>query len=229
MTLDKLKAFIDILLVSRYTKLPRQEMCWGRIYDGYNLLVLSMMNKTEFNECQKHLHLSENNSLDMTDQFAKGSPLLNSINKECLSNCQPTEHISADESMVAFIGRHGAKQYIHGKPIKFGYKLWFMATLMGYFIQFRPYAGKDTIMEEYDDIGLGLGASVVANLAKILANVDDWNYHIAMDNFFTSAALVHCRHWNSKAKPEGSPFGTSKYFCEKWNFGVHLDSLKYVP
>ena len=36
-----------------------------------------------------------------------------------------------------------------------------------------------------------------------------------MDNFFTSAALVHCRHWNSKAKPEGSPFGTSKYFCEK--------------
>ena len=123
MTLDKLKAFIDILLVSRYTKLPRQEMCWDRKYDGYNLLVLSMMNKSDFNECQKHLHLNDNNSLDMTDRLAKGRPLLNSINKECLSNYQPIQHISADEPMVSFFGRHEAKQYIHGKPIKFDCKL----------------------------------------------------------------------------------------------------------
>ena len=29
--------------------------------------------------------------------------------------------------MVPYFGRHGAKQYIHGKPIKFGYKLWVMS------------------------------------------------------------------------------------------------------
>ena len=33
-----------------------------------------------------------------------------------------------------------------------------MATPMGYCIQFLPYGGKDTILQEYADIGLGLGA-----------------------------------------------------------------------
>ena len=55
--------------------------------------------------------------------------------------------------MVPYFGRHGAKQYIHGKPIKFGYKLWVMATSAGYCIQFRPYAGKDGRLNEYMDVG----------------------------------------------------------------------------
>ena len=42
-----------------------------------------------------------------------------------------------------------------------------MATPLGYFVQFRPYAGKDT----YADIGLGLGASVVAHLVNTLFNM----------------------------------------------------------
>ena len=39
-----------------------------------------------------------------------------------------------------------------------------MATPLGYCVQFRPCAGKDT----YADIGLGLGASVVAHLVNTL-------------------------------------------------------------
>ena len=85
---------------------------------------------------------------------------------------------------------HGAKQHIHGIPIKFGYKLWVMATPLGYCIQFRPYAGKDTILGEYADIGLGLGASVVAHLVNELPKVPNSNYHVVMDNFFTSPELL---------------------------------------
>ena len=153
MTLDKLKAFIAILLVSGYTEVPRQEMYWERREDGNNLLISAMMSKNEFEECKKYLHLSDNNNLDMADRFAKVCPLFNSINKQSLLYYQPTQHVSVDESMVPYFGRHGAKQYIQGKPIKFGYKLWAMATPLGYCIQFRPYAGKDTIMQEYFDIG----------------------------------------------------------------------------
>ena len=51
--------------------------------------------------------------------------------------------------------------YIHGKPIKFGFKLRVMATPLGYCIQLCPYAGKDSILQGYGNIGLGLGASVV--------------------------------------------------------------------
>ena len=36
-----------------------------------------MMSKNEFEECKKHLHLSDNNNLDMTDRFAKAGSLFN--------------------------------------------------------------------------------------------------------------------------------------------------------
>ena len=30
-------------------------------------------------------------------------------------------YVRVDESMVPYFRKHGAKQYIHGKPIKFGF------------------------------------------------------------------------------------------------------------
>ena len=55
---------------------------------------------------------------------------------------------------------------------------------------FCPYAGKDTILQEHVDIGLGLSASVIAHLVNTLPNFDDSNYHIVMDNFFKSPELL---------------------------------------
>ena len=97
MTLDKLKAFIAILLVSGYTELPRQEMYWEAREDGHNLLVSSMMSKNESEECKKYLYLSDNNNVDMTGRFAKVRALFNSVNQQCLLNYQPTQHISVAE------------------------------------------------------------------------------------------------------------------------------------
>ena len=57
---------------------------------------------------------------------------------------------------------------------------------LGYDIQFYPYAGKD---ENYDS-NLGLGGSVVATLAEKLSSQVGSNYHIIMDNFFTSPNLL---------------------------------------
>ena len=110
-------------------------------------------------------------------------------------NYHPTQHVSVDESMVPYFGdmeiwKYGAKRYIHGKSIKFGFKLWVMATALGCCIQFRPYAGKDSILQEYGNIGLGLGASVVANLVSKLSVIQTSNYHIVMYNYFTSPALL---------------------------------------
>ena len=89
--------------------------------------------------------------------------------------------------MVPHFGRHGVKQSIHGKPIKFEYKyeLW-----QHHCIQFRPCAGKDTMLQEYADIGLGVGTSVVVHLVNTLPNVGDSKYYIVMDNFFTSPEFL---------------------------------------
>ena len=103
--------------------------------------------------CKKYLKLSDNSNLDMADWLAKVRPLFNSIDQQCLLSYQPTQHISVDDSILTYFGRHGAKQYIHGKPIKFGNKLWVMATPLAFYSQFSPYTGKDTILQEYTDIG----------------------------------------------------------------------------
>ena len=48
MTVEKLKAFLTILLVSRYAELPRQEMYLERREDCHNIVVSAMMTKTDF-------------------------------------------------------------------------------------------------------------------------------------------------------------------------------------
>ena len=190
MTVEKLKAFLTILLVSGYAGLPRQEMYWERREDCHNLALSEMMTKTEFLECKRYLHLADNNALNSSDKSAKVQALYNAINEQCILNDQPTQHASVDESMVPYFGKHRTKQYMHGKPIKFGFKLWVMATPLGSCIKFNPCTGKDLILQEYENIGLGLGASVVPNLVSKLSVVKTSNYHIVMDNYFTIPALL---------------------------------------
>ena len=44
-----------------------------------------------------------------------------------------------DESMIPYFGGHGTKQFIRGKPIRFGYKMWALTTPSGYLSQIEPY------------------------------------------------------------------------------------------
>ena len=92
--------------------------------------------------------------------------------------------------MVPYFEKHGEKQYLQSKPIKFRFKLWVMGTTLGYCIRFRPYAGKDSILQENENIGLGLRASVVANLVSKPPLMQTSKYHIVMDNYFTSPGLL---------------------------------------
>ena len=127
-----------------------------------------------------------------TNRSAKFRPLFDAINKQCAAHYKPKQHLSVDESMLPYFGKHGAKQYIHGKPIKFDYKLWVLAKLLGYCAQLRTYAGKDTQLDVCNDIGLGVGGAVVAHLLKYIPSQQDNGsiHHVVMDNCFTSPALL---------------------------------------
>ena len=117
-------------------------------------------------------------------------PLFHDINEKCILNYQPNQYVSIDESMVPYFGKYGAKEYINGKPIKFRFKLWVIASPLGYCIQFRPYAGKDSILQEYENVGLGLGASVVANIVSKISVMPTSNYQIVMENYSKNPALL---------------------------------------
>ena len=88
--------------------------------------------------------------------------------------------------MVPYFDHHDCKQYMRNKPVKYGDKFWVGATLLGYAIQFCPYAGKD---ENYDS-NLGLGCFAVATLTENLPSQVGSNYHIIMVNFLTSPNLL---------------------------------------
>ena len=126
---------------------------------------------------------------------SKVSPLFKMINESCLQNFIPEKNVSIDESMVPYYGRHGCKQYIQNKPVKFGYKLLVAASPLGYAIQFYPYAGKgDNYNKDID-----LGGSVVMALMSKLPTVPNSNYHVVMDNFFTSPSLLRLLKGNRMA------------------------------
>ena len=91
------------------------------------------------------------------------------------------EHLSIDESMVPYFGRHSCKQFIRGKPIRFGYKLWCICSSSGMPYKVVIYEGKTGNCEG------PLGTRVVLDLVSICE--DPKRHHIYMDNFFSSYNL----------------------------------------
>ena len=90
----------------------------------------------------QYFHLADNLHLDKEDKFAKLRPILTELDKKCQENFVAEQEVSIDEAMVPYYGRHSCKQYIHAKPIKFGYKAWVAATRLGYAVAFDFYKGK---------------------------------------------------------------------------------------
>ncbi|CAG5044038.1 unnamed protein product [Parnassius apollo] len=109
------------------------------------------------------------------------------------------ENYSIDEAMVPYYGRHSCKQFIRGKPIRWGYKLWVGATRLGYLIWFDPYQRKSsTIAEGYKQFGLGgsvHGTLVwewdLAELCDLQGRDPTLPFHLFFDNYFSSIPLLH--------------------------------------
>ena len=87
--------------------------------------------------------------------------------------------------MVPYFGKHGTKQFIRGKPIRFGFKLWCLASTDGYLFHAEPYCGADT---KLSDTGLGQGADVVLGLIEKCGLSSGSS--VTFDNFFTSFPLL---------------------------------------
>ena len=82
-------------------------MYWERREDCHNLVASAMMTKTVFLEYKRYLNLADNNAFNSSDKFAKVRPLFQAINEQCILNYQPTQHVSMDEPMVPYFGKHG--------------------------------------------------------------------------------------------------------------------------
>lgn len=190
-TESEMKVYLGILLLTGYLIPKNIRMFWETKSDTHNEMVSRSMRRGRFLEIHKYLHTCDNEHLPENDKFGKLREYLDHLNECFVRNSKHVltgNNVSVDETMVPYYGHHGSKQHIHGKPIRFGYKLWSAATPGGYLVYFIPYQGSKSAPLP-DQIRLGLGASVVLTLTSHLPNTFKL-YNLYFDNFFTGLPLL---------------------------------------
>lgn len=188
-TAEEIKVFFGILLLSGYMSTPRRRMFWENSADSHNIIVSDSMSRNRFEHILSNIHCCDNNNLEKNDRFAKVRPLFDKMNSRFLDFAPIDQFHCVDEAMVPYFGRHGCKQFIRGKPLRYGYKLWAGASASGYIVWYEPYQGaKSEIRDCYKN--LGLGPSVVLEYADVLLSKYKLPYSIYFDNFFTTLPLI---------------------------------------
>lgn len=179
---DEIRQFIGILLLTGYNCQPCEKDYWSTSCDLGCDLVTSTMSRNRFLELKRCLHLADNQQLQAT-KMAKVAPIYDLLNKNLLQFGIFHDQLSVDESMVPYYGHHGAKMFIRGKPIRFGFKLWMLCGVDGYPYQAAIYSGKTDRPE-----GVGLGEHVVLSFANLIP--DTSCHKLFFDNFFSSHDLL---------------------------------------
>ncbi|XP_066943510.1 piggyBac transposable element-derived protein 3-like [Macrobrachium rosenbergii] len=97
--------------------------------------------------------------------------------------------LSVDESMVPYYGRHSAKMFIQGMPLRFGYKIWAPCGSDGYPYKLKLYRGK-----EPGQTKLHLGTRVVNDMMSTTEScLAVTKNEVYFDNFFTLYDLLKSR------------------------------------
>ena len=81
------------------------------------------MSRNRYFKIKKYMHFADNLKLTPGNKMSKISPLYDMMNKNLVQFDIFHSLVSIDESMVPYFGRHNAKMFIKGKPIRFGYKI----------------------------------------------------------------------------------------------------------
>lgn len=183
-TRDSVKTFLGICYTTGFNTLPNIRSYWSSQPILANPSIKAAMSRDTFWNLKKYFHVCDNLNLDAGDKFAKVTPFNDLLNKRFMQFGIFSHHLSIDEQMIAYYGRHSCKMFIKGKPIRFGYKYWCLTSADGYLYQFIPYAGASA----NNDPTYGLGENVVM---KLLSNLEaPAKHNVTFDNFFTSHKLM---------------------------------------
>ena len=182
-----LNAFLGTILLSGYNCLPHEDHYWSNSEDLGVDIVSENISRATFRSIKKYIHFADNQNLEVGNKVAKIAPLYTALNEAFVQFGVFHEDLSVDESMVPYFGRHSSKQFIRGKPIRFGYKLWSLCGADGFPYHLKVYTGK----EAGATTNTPLGTRVVEHMVKVVKeNGDVKCHHMYFDNFFTSYALL---------------------------------------
>ncbi|XP_055452909.1 piggyBac transposable element-derived protein 1 isoform X2 [Psammomys obesus] len=184
-TVQEIRCVFGVLLWSGFVRRPRRGMYW-EVSDSDQSLVRNAIKRDRFELIFSYLHFADNSHLDQKDKFSKLRPLIRQMNKNFLLYAPLEEYYCFDKSMCeCFDG----DQFLNGKPLRIGYKIWCGTTTQGYLVWFEPYQ-EDSAVETDKELDLGLGGNLIMSFANVLLEKGHYPYHLCFDNFFTSIKLM---------------------------------------
>lgn len=185
-TKDDILKYFAILILSGYKKLPSRDMYWEQRADTHCALASNAMPRNRFREIHRYFHLNDNLNIDPSDKVYKVRPLLDHLNEKFRKLAQPFGNsFSLDEAMEPYFGHHFMKQFIKGKPIRYGYKIWCLTRASGFLVRFIVYTGAKDQAENVPK--QPLGSRVVREMC---VNFLPAGSRIFVDNFFNSLSLL---------------------------------------
>lgn len=181
-----------IFIVTGYTAPYNFRNLWSNDDDLRNEMVFNAMRRNRYEQILWSLHFESDlrPPTVIVDKFWKISPLTNRIKANMMNHFHAEQNLSYDESMIPYFGKHGCKQFIRGKPIRFGYKAWSLCTPSGYMVNFEIYQGKSTKgSTEYDRYGK-CAAPLLSMIDDLPENIRDLPFEFYFDNLFTGFPLL---------------------------------------
>jgi DNA excision repair protein ERCC-6 len=141
LTADEVRVFVGFLLLTGYHKLPSERLYWSEDEDLGLKIVKKAISRNKCKKVKSMIHFQDNENKQ--DRGFKIRLLMEMINVAFQQSGIFEEFLSVDEMIVKDYGHNSLKQFIRGKPIRFGYKLCSLCGTSGYCFNFRLYCGKD--------------------------------------------------------------------------------------
>ena len=233
-TMVDLNTFIGILIASAFNPRKSYKHYWSTDPCLSFEPIKKAMPRNKFQKIKSKIKYSKPEDKDLNDRAWRVRKLINLFRKNIQQFGYFQAAMAVDEMMAKFFGRTILKQFIKGKPIRFGLKFWGLSTPDGYLLDLDLYCGKNSAVGENKLPKCSLGSRVVLSLLqRFFSSVGVKKipfYHLYMDNLFTSFDLflhlqklgLRCtgtirenRVKNKNVIPKNSPRGTFAVKHEK--------------
>ncbi|XP_043245298.1 piggyBac transposable element-derived protein 3-like [Amphibalanus amphitrite] len=187
---EDIAIFIGILVLTSYLTAVNTRFYWQEAADTHNELICQAMTRNRFDTIKRNLHFCSEE--DPADRYWKLRPLIKILQVKYMEHFVPQQAISHDEAMIAYFGRHGLKQAIRNKPIRFGFKAWAQNTSDGYLLAFDFYQGRGVAEHTDDNVQLvgKSGATVLDLLEHMKQEFRELPFQFFVDNYFMSIPLM---------------------------------------
>lgn len=188
---EELMCFLALLLLQGIVQKPVEKWFWSKRPALSTPFFRQVMTEKRYGLIMKFLHFENKETYDdatsLNTKLRKVSDLHQMLVRSFKSAYTPNQTISIDESLIAFKGRLGWKQYIPSKRARFGIKLFQLCeSESGYIWNSFIYTGKGTYChEDYEIYGLS-----TKSVMTLIHDLKGQGYTLATDNYYTSPELA---------------------------------------